>query len=279
MSGVNVTTPYDWDGLLRFLHTRSIGAVEHVHEGRYRRSLRAGERAGWIDIGYAAGETELDVKISPSLRGARRAVHALIGHALDTAVDPATIAGVLGELAAETPGLRVPGAFDGFEIAVRAVLGQQITVKAAITLAKRFAERFGEPIETPYPEVTRVFPRPGDVADATVDDIARLGIIGARARTILALSHLMQNGSLELHPGADREATIAVLRSIRGIGEWTADYIAMRALDDPDIFLHGDLGVQKALGHRSPKLAYAAGEAWRPFRSYAVMHLWRRLAH
>lgn len=272
-----VQAPYDWDSLLAFLRVRSIGSVESVSATHYRRSLRVADAAGWIDVGYD-GSGALELTLSPSLRAKRTQVYRLVDHALDARADPAAIGAALGALAAERPGLRVAGAFDGFEVAVRAVLGQQITVKAAITLAKRFAERFGEPVDTPFPEITRLFPRPAALAGVPPDRIAELGVVGARANTILAIAGAMHDGSLQLHPGANRERTIAALRAIRGIGEWTADYIAMRALDDPDIFLHGDLGVQKALGHRDAKRAYAEGEQWRPYRSYAVMHLWSHLA-
>lgn len=272
-----IQPPYDWESLLAFLRTRSIGSVESVSAGRYRRSLRIGEARGWIDVGYN-GCDALELTIAPSLRARRARVSRLVDHALDASADPVAIAAALGDLAAERPGLRVAGAFDGFEVAVRAVLGQQITVKAAITLAKRFAERFGEPVETPFAEVTRLFPSASALIGVPADRIAELGIIGARAKTILAIAQAVDDGSLHLHPGADRDETIRRLRAIRGIGEWTADYIAMRALDDPDIFLHGDLGVQKALGHRDAKRAYAQGEPFRPYRSYAVMHLWQRLA-
>lgn len=195
-------------------------------------------------------------------------------HALDTDADPQRIVARLGALARMHPGLRVPGAFDGFEIAVRAVLGQQVTVKAGITLARRFAQRFGDPIVTPFVGLDRLFPLPARLLDATIDEIASLGITGARSATILALARAAHDGSIALHPGADREQTLRALRAIRGIGEWTADYIAMRALHDGDVFLHGDLGVQDALGYRDAKRAREAAEAWRPYRSYAVIALW-----
>lgn len=259
--------------MLRFLAARAIASVEQVNGERYRRTLRAGAHAGWIEVGFD-GRSSLEIALAPSLRSSRDAVRELVCHALDTDADPQRIEACLGALARTRPGLRVAGAFDGFEIAVRAVLGQQVTVKAGITLARRFAQRFGEPIVTPFAELDRLFPLPVHLLDVTVDEIASLGITGARSATILALARAVHDGTIALHPGADREQTVRALRSIRGIGEWTADYIAMRALDDGDIFLHGDLGVQDALGYRDATRAREAAEAWRPYRSYAVIALW-----
>lgn len=271
-------TPYDWHALLTFLSSRTIEGVEEVDDSRYRRALRLerdGLKAhGWIDVGLAAHGEALEVEISPTLRDVREHVVAVVDHAMDVAVDPLEVVRVLGPLAQSRPGLRVPGAFDGFEIAVRAILGQQITVKAARTLAKRFALAFGTPIETPFPGIVRLFPRAAEVASIDAPRICELGIIRTRAETILALAGAIASGELRLHPGADVTATVRALRAVRGIGEWTAQYIAMRALDDADAFPHTDLGVIKALGERNPKRVLAAGEAWRPWRAYAVMHLW-----
>jgi len=190
---------------------------------------------------------------------------------------PAKIAGVLGDLAKPRPGLRLPGAFDGFEVAVRAVLGQQISVVAARTLAGRFAAAFGTPIETPFASLNVLFPTAGDIAVRSVDQVASLGIVGSRARTIIALADAVASGSLALAPGADVAATLDALRALPGVGEWTAQYIAMRAMAWPDAFPHTDLGIIKALPNVAKKEILAAGEAWRPWRSYATMHLWQSL--
>ena len=129
----------------------------------------------------------------------------------------------------KNPGLRVPGAFDGFEMAIRAILGQQITVKAATTIAGRFAEAFGEKIETPFPELARLSPLAARIARASVDDIAKFGIVSARAASIIALARAFNSGSLKLDARANPEADIAQLVALPGIGQWTAHYIAMRA--------------------------------------------------
>jgi len=270
--------PYDWLALVGFLGARSIEGVEGVSGGAYCRAMRI-ERAGAEDIGWiavtpVATQSALRVDLSPSLSDAVEPVLARVRQVMDLAADPEAIASALGPLAARRPGLRVPGAFDGFEIAVRAILGQQISVKAARTIAGRFAAAFGTAVETPFAEIARVFPSASDVAERRIDRIASLGIIASRARTIRAIARAMVQGELVLTPGVDVEATLGRLRALPGVGEWTAQYIAMRALAWRDAFPHTDLGIRKALGEEDPKRVLAAGEAWRPWRAYAAMHLW-----
>jgi AraC family transcriptional regulator of adaptative response / DNA-3-methyladenine glycosylase II len=273
--------PYDWSALLAFLASRTIEGVERTGARSYARTVRVArggrEHVGWIEIEPIAKKYALRATVSSSLRGALQPLFGRIKHLTDVAADPREIARVLGSLAKGHAGTRVPGAFDGFEIAVRAVLGQQVSVKAARTLAGRFASAFGTPIETPFAQLHTIFPTPQAVADRSTDAIAALGIVGARARTILTLAQALADGSISLSPGGDVACALDALRAVPGIGEWTAQYIAMRALAWPDAFPHTDLGVIKALGHLPPKQVLAAGEAWRPWRSYAVMHLWRSL--
>jgi AraC family transcriptional regulator of adaptative response / DNA-3-methyladenine glycosylase II len=173
--------------------------------------------------------------------------------------------------------LRLPGAIDGFEVAVRAILGQQITVKAASTLAGRFVEAYGDAIETPHAGLSRLFPTPAAIAALDAPDIASRGIIAARARAIVALAQAMARGSLRLDPHADVGATITELEALPGIGPWTAQYIAMRALAWPDAFPHPDVAVLKAMKHTNKAKALEASEQWRPWRAYAVIHLWKSL--
>ena len=175
------------------------------------------------------------------------------------------------------PGQRVPGAFNGFEIGVRAILGQQVTVKAATTVSCRFVEAFGEPIVTPFAELHRLTPTPARVAKATVDRIARHGIIAARCRSIIALAQAQESGVLSLDGGTQHnpDEAIARLAELPGIGPWTANYIAMRALRWPDAFPKEDIAVRNNLGGITTKEAEAISQAWRPWRSYAVMHVWR----
>jgi AraC family transcriptional regulator of adaptative response / DNA-3-methyladenine glycosylase II len=175
----------------------------------------------------------------------------------------------------KNPGLRVPGAFDGFEMAIRAILGQQITVKAATTITGRFAEAFGEKIRTPFPELTRLSPLATRIAKLSVRDIAKLGIVRTRAASILALARAFHAGSLKLDAGTNPEADIAQLIALPGIGQWTAHYIAMRASRWPDAFPKEDIAVRNSLGGVSAKKAEEISQAWRPWRSYAVMYIWK----
>jgi len=180
-------------------------------------------------------------------------------------------------LAASRPGLRVPGGFNGFELAVRAVLGQQVSVAGATTLAGRLVLRFGTPLTTGEAHPQHLFPNPQRLAVATVDEIGRLGITGQRARTLIALAKAVAKNELRLEPGSRIEEALDELRAIPGIGEWTAQYIAMRALSWPDAFPHTDLGIRKAIGTDNEKKILELSEKWRPWRAYAAMHLWQQL--
>jgi AraC family transcriptional regulator of adaptative response / DNA-3-methyladenine glycosylase II len=271
--------PYDWPALAAFLGERAVEGVEAVEGGIYRRTVRVtgdkGEHRGWIETGLSARKPALRVSLSPSLAKAIPQVLARAKSFFDLACQPSEVANALGQLAARHPGLRVPGTFCGFELAVRAVLGQAISVAAARTLAGRFAAAFGSPFETPFAALRTVFPSPAELAQLAPGRIARLGLPLARAQGIVALARAVADGGLALTPSADLERTLERLRGLPGIGEWTAQYIAMRALAWPDAFPHTDLGVMKALGERNPRRVLEAAEAWRPWRAYAVMHLWQ----
>jgi AraC family transcriptional regulator of adaptative response / DNA-3-methyladenine glycosylase II len=187
----------------------------------------------------------------------------------------------LAPLITGNPGLRVPGAWDGFELAVRAVLGQQVSVRGASTLAARLAKMFGEPSATPRETILCFSPGAKALAAATPEKIAAIGLPLKRAATLHALARAVAAGELRLHAGADAEATIAKLKAIPGIGDWTAQYIVMRALRWPDAFPAGDLGLRKALAEEGPmreaQLLQLA-EKWRPWRAYAAVYLWSSLS-
>jgi AraC family transcriptional regulator of adaptative response / DNA-3-methyladenine glycosylase II len=161
---------------------------------------------------------------------------------------------------------------------VRAILGQQVSVRAATTLSGRLVARFGEPLDTPHAETSRLFPSPETLAALTEDDVATLGLPGARARSLLAVARAVAEGSVRLDRHADVEATMAALEELPGIGPWTAHYVAMRALRWPDAFPASDLGIRKALGGLSAKETAERAEAWRPWRAYAAVHLWTSLS-
>jgi AraC family transcriptional regulator of adaptative response / DNA-3-methyladenine glycosylase II len=232
------------------------------------------DHVGWLQIGLSPKKAALHVAVSVSLASVLPPVLSRVKTLMDLSCNPAEVAAALGRLAARRPGLRVPGAFDGFEVAVRAILGQQVTVAGARTVAGRFAAALDDPIETPFASLTTLFPTAARVADASPYLITRLGVPGSRARTIVALARRVADGDLVLTPHADLEATLERLRALPGVGEWTAQYIAMRALAWPDAFPHTDLGVMKALGEKDARRVLEAGETWRPWRAYAVMHLW-----
>ncbi|WP_230969381.1 DNA-3-methyladenine glycosylase 2 [Nitrogeniibacter aestuarii] len=268
--------PYDGPRMMTFLAGRTIDGVESVEAGEYRRSVRIGQTTGWLSARCEVAA--LAVRLSPSLAPVVPAVLGRLRQLFDLDADPQAVQASLGALAGPRPGLRLPGAFDGMEMTVRAVLGQQITVKAARTLAGRFATAFGEPVETPWPAVCRVFPSADHIAGMSVDDIASKGVIARRATAIIQLADAVAAGRLTLAPGAPVEETIAQLEAVPGIGPWTAQYIAMRALAWPDAFPEGDYGVRAALGMCSAAQARRHAETWRPWRAYAVMHLWAGLA-
>lgn len=279
--------PYDWPAMLAFLEKRAIAGVEAVDKGKYRRTIRLGPRlhgggeaekslAGWIEVSPSPKRAALRIVASASLASVLPALLARAKCLFDLACRPDEIAAALGPLAAANPGLRLPGAVDGFEVAVRAILGQQVTVRAATTIAGRFARAFGEPIETPHTGLDTLFPTAVVVAALSENEVARVGIIAGRARAIVALARAVQSGSLRLDPSADVDATLTALMQLPGIGPWTAQYIAMRALAWPDAFPHPDVAALKAMKATGAR-ALATAEAWRPWRGYAVIHLWKSL--
>jgi AraC family transcriptional regulator of adaptative response / DNA-3-methyladenine glycosylase II len=288
--------PLDWLGIASFLEMRAVVGVESVamlprRGGRaepvYRRIVRVpgaggAERLGWIEVarptGRIAARDLLALRVDPALVGAIPAVLARVRRAFDLGCRPDEVAAALGSLAAGHEGTRLPGAFDGFEIAVRAILGQQITVRQAHVLAGRFAAAFGEPVATPWPALRHAFPGAAAIAGRDPAEIGQLGVTRQRSRTIVALARALADGALVLEPGVDVDSTIAQLRAVPGIGDWTAQYLAMRALGWPDAFPAADAGVMKALGVGTARAAAQAAQAWRPWRGYAVIHLWRSLA-
>ena len=278
--------PYDFVRVLTFLAMRAIPGVEAVSGGVYRRILRVGDETtgagtGWLEVSHVPKRHALQLRFAAALAGATQAVLSRTRQVFDVAADPAEIGTALGPLAAGAVGLRLPGAFDPFELALRAVLGQQVTVKAARTLATRFVDAFGEHVATPFDNLTRVFPAPSRVAELTRSDIGRLGIVGQRAEAMIAIAQAVRSGALELGSGADPARAIETLCGIRGVGPWTAHYIAMRALAWPDAWPPKDVAVQNALHlpntMAGQRRAAALAETWRPWRSYAVLHLWRTL--
>ena len=277
VSEVAYRPPLDWEALLSYLGGRAIAGVERVEGDRYFRTVHLGQHKGWLAVEPVSEKNALQVKISISLLPVLLSTLARVKTLFDLAAKPHQIATHLGSLALYHPGLRVPGAFDSFEIAVRTILGQQVSVKAATTLMGRFIQCFGEPIVTPFLNLTHLTPTAEQIAQTDISAIIKLGILRTRAKSILALAIAIAQGSISLTPGCSIEQTIAQLQELPGIGTWTAQYIAMRVLGDPDAFPHTDLGIRQALGETKPKQILAIATQWKPWRSYATLHLWKSL--
>ncbi|HEX5660633.1 MAG TPA: AlkA N-terminal domain-containing protein [Polyangiales bacterium] len=275
--------PYDWESMLGFLAARAIPGVEHVSEDRYARTVALDGAQGTIEVRPSADAVQVTVSF-PRLR-ALPSLLAGVRRVFDLGADPHAIAhhlaadGDLAPLVHARPGMRVPGAWDGFELAVRGVLGQQITVQAATALAARLVERHGTRLQEARGQLTHVFPTPQQLAGA---DLSWLPMPRARSRCLGSLAQAFADEPQLLLGHASLEDAVARLRALPGIGEWTAQYIAMRALAEPDAFPAADVALQRALqrgGVRpNAKQLRARAEAWRPWRAYAALHLWSSLA-
>lgn len=282
--------PYHWDEMLKFLAGRAIAGVEVVKNGKYMRTVHLQDAEGksifgWVQVGHNKKENALSVTVSETLLSILPQVLARIKHLFDLYCDPNLIYEVLQTMNNIKPNLcvlgsRVPGCFNAFEMAVRAVLGQQISVKAASTLAARIVETYGIPIQTEIDGLTHIFPFPKnilDMGDSITENFGVLGIISTRSVVIYQLADALVRGEIDFERCVRPEDEISKLMKIRGIGSWTAQYIAMRAMQWPDAFLETDIGVKKALPNYSPKELLKLAEAWRPWRSYATINLWNTL--
>ncbi|MGG5318840.1 DNA-3-methyladenine glycosylase 2 family protein [Enterococcus sp. AZ072] len=277
--------PYRWQELLNFLEKRAIEGVERVQDNTYLRTVRLAnfegkECSGWIKIQSMEGKNLLAVTLSESLLPVLPQVLSRIRQLFDLYCDPTVVYETLNHMENFACGTRIPGCFDPFEMAVRAILGQQITVKAASTLAARIVQKFGTPIQTPFTELTHTFPTPQTVLtlEGTIEEnLGQLGVIATRSRTIKSLAERLSAGTIRFGPQATPEAEVEKLLAIPGIGHWTAHYLAMRALNWPDAFLETDVGIKKALAPLKPKEMLQLAENWRPWRSYATVSLWNSL--
>jgi AraC family transcriptional regulator, regulatory protein of adaptative response / DNA-3-methyladenine glycosylase II len=276
--------PYDWDAMLSFLSLRAIPGVELVSENGYRRSIAIGRHCGMISVA-PADKNRVDVAVRFPDMAALPQIIARVRRVFDLAADPDTIGThlaldpVLAPLVKARPGLRVPGAWDGFELAMRAIFGQQITVSAATKLLGKLVLAYGTPLPATAKDgegLTHLFPAPSRIAAA---DLASLGMPGARAKAASALAKVIADDPAIFSRGASLEDAIAKLRALPGIGEWTAQYIAMRELREPDAFPAADIGLLRAMaapdGRRpQPAELLDCAERWRPWRAYAALHLW-----
>nr|WP_281354860.1 DNA-3-methyladenine glycosylase [Pseudomonas spelaei] len=277
--------PYDWEAMLGFLAVRAISGLEAVAAGVYTRSISIDGQHGWISVASGEGdwlEVTVDFAEPDALPEIVRRLRAMFDLDADVqginqqlAVDP-----LMARLVAARPGLRVPGTWDGLEVAIRAVLGQQITVVAAIRLAGKLVAQYGEPLVTPQVGVTHIFPAAEVLAAA---DLASLGMPKSRGRTLSGVAQALLDDPQIFQPKASLKDAVARLVELPGIGDWTAQYIAMRQMREPDAFASGDIGLINALaalegGPVTARQLLARAEAWRPLRAYAAQHLWTSLS-
>lgn len=276
--------PYDFAALLAFLRGRALPGVEAVDESSYARVFGDPAAPSWLRLSaWPQGEHALRLELHGVAPAQLLGVVTRLRRMFDLDASPQAIAAVfkrdavLGPLAKKHPGQRLPGGWDGFEIAVRAILGQQVSVAAARTLASRVVQRFGTPlVAAPLPGLERIFPTPAQLAEA---DLGTLGITGARIATIRAVAQALLDGRIDFRPEQPLETFVERWVALPGIGAWTAHYMAMRALSHPDAFPAADLILRRAAAPGGDELSTRAleqrAEAWRPWRAYAVMHLWR----
>jgi AraC family transcriptional regulator of adaptative response / DNA-3-methyladenine glycosylase II len=267
--------PYDWKGILAFLAPRAIPGVELVEAGSYRRTILLNDQEGCFEVALDKSGLALSVRIQCGDSRALFSIIERIRRMFDLSADWQTIAARLRKDAAlasrieASPGLRVPGCWDGFELAVRAILGQQVTVKGASTLAGRLVRAFGRPTSLAS-GLTHYFPRPEVLAEAKLTSI---GLPGVRAETIRAFARAVRDQKLSFAGIVKTEDFLKRLCEIPGIGTWTAQYVAMRALGEPDALPTGDLGLVRALGLGGARELEQRSQAWRPWRAYAAMYL------
>ncbi|MHB8452948.1 MAG: AlkA N-terminal domain-containing protein [Mycobacteriales bacterium] len=274
--------PYDLARLVRFLAVRSAPGLEEPVPGGYRRSLALPHGSGVVEVSPGEGHVRCAIRLDDlrDLAAALQRTRRMLDADADAAAIGEALGGdpLLGPLVAAAPGLRVPGHVDGAELAIRAVAGQQVSVAAARTIVATLVGRYGKPLTTTWGGVTHLFPSPEVLAGL---DPAELPMPGGRGRALRQLAEDLADGRLVLDPGADRAEAARRLLGVRGVGPWTADYVALRALGDPDVFLPTDLAVRRALGRHgapsSPPAVTALAERWRPWRSYALVHLWESL--
>lgn len=269
--------PYDWDAVLAFLKARATLGVESVEAGCYRRTIAQDGNHGSIAVSHNEPGWALGLEVRFPDARALLGIVERVRRVFDMGADPAVIGRHLDpdrRLRAclrNHPGIRTPGAWDGFELAVRAILGQQISVRAATTIGGRIASRFGSPVQGVV-GLERLFPTPAQLAHAPIENE---GVIPARAQTIRLLARQVAEGKITFSPGLAAEGTLAALKALPGIGDWTAEYIAMRALGEPDAFPSGDLVLRRMAGDCTSRELDLMSSAWRPWRAYAVMLLWQ----
>lgn len=287
--------PYAWDAVITYLAGRAMPGLEAVideKEGKaYVRSVQMDGLEGWLKVAHLPAKQQLSLQVSPSLTPVLMPLMARVRQQFDLEANPAVIQShleadpLLATQIQHTPGMRVPGAFDSFELAIRAVLGQQVSVAGATTVAGRLVQRFGQAVSTPFAAVSHHFPSPQTIVGLSIDQLAGIGIPGARAATLQHIARFAMDGGLKRELAASSDEMVSKLKTVRGIGEWTAQYIAMRALRFSDAFPAGDLGLQKAAAQLAippaerltEKQLLQLAQPWAPWRAYAALLLWQSL--
>jgi AraC family transcriptional regulator of adaptative response / DNA-3-methyladenine glycosylase II len=272
--------PFDWNELCGFLVPRVTPGVESVESGVYRRTIHIDGKSGIVDVRSTDKANHLELRVDFPDAAHLFRIAEQVRRIFDLDADPVEISShlrrdaLLAPLVRSRPGTRVPGAWDGFELTVRAILGQQVSVKGATTLAGRMVQRYGEPLPEPVHGLSHLFPRAERLLRI---DPSRIGVPRARGAAIKGLARAVLNGEVDFE--ATPEEGIRQLKSLRGVGDWTAQYVAMRAFRDPDGFPASDLALLRSLGDGTGvkvRELLERAEGWRPWRAYAAMHLWRR---
>lgn len=276
--------PLNWVSLSGFLASRGALSTERLDGQAYVRTVQIGDSLGWLRAEPRKGRDQIAVQMSASLLPHVATLLPRLRQLFDLDANPGAIdehlqrSALLAPWVQRSPGLRIPGCLDGFDVALRAVLGQQISVKAATTVYGRFADYFGAVVTAPFDGLDRCTPRAEVLADSDQQTLIDRGLTRRRADTILALARVVADGQLKLDPGQDRTAVREALQALPGIGPWTAEYVALRALGDCDALPDSDLGLYKAVGVTRPRELRAAADGWRPWRGYAALHLWQGLS-
>lgn len=275
---LNYTPPYDWQWMMAFLGARALTGIEQKEGEFYQRTLvvnAGGEYfSGWLRLRPVAGRHCVELQISPSLHAVAGQVEQQVRRLLDLDADPMLIAAGLGRLAENAVGLRLPGCINRFELTVRAILGQLVSVKMAATLATRLTQKWGEPIATPFDGLTHLFPTPARIAELCVDDLRGIGVQAKRAACLIGVAQAVETGALPLNSMTDVQQGVKALLAMPGIGSWTASYVAMRAWSAPDVFLGGDYLIKQRFPGMTPAKIARYAEMWQPWRTYATLHLW-----
>ncbi|WP_038990565.1 DNA-3-methyladenine glycosylase 2 [Klebsiella pneumoniae] len=266
------TPPYDWAWMVGFLQARAVAGVERFHDGGYSRSFGVEGHRGLIHLAPDEEAQGLRVTLSPGLQPVAEICYARIGQLFDLACDPRQVARALGSLAQARPGLRLPGALDAFEQAVRAVLGQLVSVAMAARLTAKVAAGWGEPLAEAPGSV--LFPTPEALSRADPQALKALGMPLRRAEALFHLARAALSGELPLTAPADIDAGLRQLQTLPGIGRWTANYFALRGWQAKDIFLPDDYLIKQRFPGMTPAAIARYARRWQPMRSYALLHIW-----